>query len=74
MSWCSGSRLHAEGAGSAQHAVLTAVSLSRPAAFCKSLRRVPACRRYTWSIINTTLSIFVAVMTFQGFDAAWPTL
>ncbi|CAE7473824.1 ANKRD17 [Symbiodinium natans] len=25
-------------------------------------------KRYTWSIINTTLSIFVAVMSFQGVD------
>lgn len=25
-------------------------------------------KRYTWSIINTTLSIFTAVLTFQGID------
>jgi len=27
-------------------------------------------KRYTWSIINTTLSIFTAVMLFTGFDEA----
>ena len=31
----------------------------------------PSPVRYTWSIINTTLSIFVAVMSFQGVDEAW---